>query len=79
MANHPNRRRYKVWPLPGSSDTDAYTAFAVSGHQVEYFAKMDELAKIMQRALNEPAAVMHGYRRRLRAGHRLRRIRRPNS
>lgn len=53
MVNHPSRRpRYKVWPVPGSSDTNAETHFAVKGPDVEYFARMGELAKVMQTALN---------------------------
>lgn len=44
--------RYKVWPVPNASDTDDETYFAVLGPDVECFARMDEIAKTMQRALN---------------------------
>jgi hypothetical protein len=47
------RPRYKVWPVPQASDETPETHFAVTGPDVNYFARMDELAKIMQRSLNE--------------------------
>jgi hypothetical protein len=45
-------KRYKVWPVPGSSDTNDETHFAVAGPDVAIFPRMKELAATMQRALN---------------------------
>lgn len=55
MVNHPNRRKtFKVSALPGSSEAEGETHFAVRGPRVDEFAEMDRIASVMQRALNAP-------------------------
>lgn len=52
MANR--TRRYKVYPRPAMSDDEGETYFVVTGPRVNEFAVMEQLAAVMQRALNHP-------------------------
>lgn len=53
MVNHPSRaKRYRVWAIPGASDEAGITHFEVKGPDVNEFARMETLAKIMEHALN---------------------------
>ena len=47
--------RYHVAPAPGMSDDEGTTYFAVSGPDVDVFARQYEMAAAIQRALNRPA------------------------
>jgi hypothetical protein len=52
------RRRYRVWPLPNSSDIEGTTWFGVQGPGIDEFAVMGEAAAKMERALNATAPVL---------------------
>lgn len=54
MANHPNRRRYRVSHIPGASDDENEAWFSVRGPRVNEFAVCNEFARAIQRWLNSP-------------------------
>lgn len=54
MVNHPNRsrRRYEVWHAAGMSDDAGVGYFGVAGPRVNEFELCDQLADVMEKALN---------------------------